>query len=260
MGKHQESAAKQATRDLIFDACKHLQRSPLTFLGMPAELALDILTLRSLLNNVICVAENNSTLEETRRSIAALPLKERRFIVSDIWEYLRTQYPTEPLLADVTFLDFYGGGLRKDDPFASEINGLRNYFAKQSRHQNRAFVLAWTYMPRDKGAEKYIDTLSRILPEEEIRMLSASKGVNLRSLAVRLLLLQHCREHDLRIKLFQHALYKNVMNTIIVIFSRGLDPHCTLPLADPKDLLQEPCCVYDTKSSVPRLLLLVDTE
>lgn len=257
MAIHQESAAKQATRDLILDACKHLQRAPLTYLGMPAEQAKDIITLRSLLQNVICIAEQSRILEEARRSIAGIRLKERRFKVADVWEYLRTEYPHEPLTADVAFLDFYGGGLRKEDPFASEISGLRNYFAKHSHFANRAFVLAWTYMPRDRGEQKYIGALERILPDSEMKLLKGTSGVNFRSVAVRLLLLQECREHELKAKLFHHALYKRVINTIILVFSKGVDTQCTLKLADPLHLLDEPCCVYDSNATVPRLMPLL---
>jgi len=258
MAAHQESAAKQATRDLIFDAAKHLQRASLTYLGMPAENAYDIFTLKPLLQNVICIDEKSVVLDETRRNIAGLTLKTKRFVVADIWEYLRQDYPTETLLADVTFLDFYGGGLHNEDPFAFEINGLRNYFSKHARHPAKAFVLAWTYMPRDRGRQKYIDTLSQILPADEMELLRRTEGVNCRSAALRLLLMQQCREHNLQINLFQHALYKRIMNTMIVVFSRGPDSQCSLPLGDPRRLLIEPCCVYDSKNSVPRLVQLLD--
>jgi hypothetical protein len=227
---------------------------------MPAEDARDILTLKALLHNVICIADRAATLDEARRSIACIRLKERRFVVADVWEYLRTEYPNESLTADITFLDFYGGGLRKEDPFASEINGLRNYFAKHARFPNKAFVLAWTYMPRDKGEQKYIDTLEHILPASEMKLLKETSGVNFRSVALRLLLAQHCREHKLKTKLFHHALYKKVMNTIIVVFSKGIDPQCTLTLGDPRQLLEEPCCVYDMKATVPRLMPLLSAS
>ena len=39
MPKHQESAAKQATRNLLLQAAKHLNRPELTYMGMPAETA-----------------------------------------------------------------------------------------------------------------------------------------------------------------------------------------------------------------------------
>jgi hypothetical protein len=257
MPKHQESAAKQATRHLLLQAAKHLNRPELTYMGMPAETALDILTLRTLLRNVICIADRQAVLDETRRTIASLSLKERKFICADVWEYLKKEYPSEQLIADITFLDFYGGGIRTDDPFSSEIAGLRSFFAKQAAHTGRAFVLAWTYMPRDKGEHKYIETLGKMLPKEDIDLLKSTRGVTLRSLAVRLLLVQQAKEHDLRARLFQHALYKRVMNTIIVVFSRGHDLTCSLSLDDPRKLRSDPCCVYDGQSLAPRLMPLM---
>src|SRR5437016_5858914 len=125
-----ETAAKQAIRRLILEASTRLQRQGLTYLGMPAETALDILVLRKTLKNVICIAAKDSTLDETRRSVATLPLKHTRFLAVDMWDYLATEYPREELVADVAFLDFYGGGLTHGDPFAAEIAGLRSYFAK----------------------------------------------------------------------------------------------------------------------------------
>src|SRR5262245_28306550 len=133
MAKHQESAAKQTIRLLLKDACQRLQRKGLTYLGLPAEEALDIKVLSPMLENAICVADRESTLQETRRSIGGIPLKQKKLICSDMWEYLHTSYPQEPLVADVTYLDFYGGGIQKSNPFAEEIQGLRSYFAKHAR-------------------------------------------------------------------------------------------------------------------------------
>lgn len=260
MANYQESPAKQTTRKLLLEAAKHLHRTPLTYLGMPAEDARDIQVLRPLLQNAICIADKPQILEETRRNIAALPLQKRRFVVSDVWEYLRTEYIVEELVADVTFLDFYGGGLRTDNPFASEISGLRSYFAKHAKIERKAFVFAWTFMPRDKGEKKIIDTLGKLLSGDDLQLLKSSSGVSLRALAIRLLLIQQAREHDLQVKLYHHALYKHVMNTLIMVFSRGVDLNCTLKLGGPQDLLNGPCCVYDGVSPAPRLSQLVATQ
>ncbi len=257
MARHQESAAKQTTRLLIFDACRELQRGSLTYLGLPAEQALDIKLLAPLLENVICIADRARVLEETRRSIATLPFRERRFITTDIWEYLRDEYPRESLLADVTFLDFYGGGLRRGNPYAREVIALRSYFAKHARQSARAFVLAWTYMPRDAGPDSYIRELAKLLPPDEVRLLTKSGGAELRSVAVRLLLKQCLREHGMDVRLFQHAVYKSVMNTMIVVFSRGQDPACRLALESPEALMTEPMCVYEAGQPVPRLVPLI---
>ena len=257
MARHQESAAKQATRLLILDGCRTLQRGSLTYLGLPAEEALDIKVLAPLLENVICVADRARVLEEARRSIATLPLRGRRFVQADMWEYLRDEYPREPLVADVTFLDFYGGGLRKGNPYALEIAGLRSYFAKHARQSARAFILAWTYMPRDAGPEGYVRELAKSLPTDEVQLLRRSSGTELRSLAVRLLLKQCLREHGMDVKLFQHAVYKAIMNTVIILFSRGQDPTCRLSLESPHTLLTEPMCVYEVAQPVPRLVPLV---
>src|SRR6266566_6358015 len=123
MAIYQESQAKQAVRLLLLDACRHLQRGKLTYLGLPAEEALDIRALEPVLENAICVDERKAVLDEGRLSIASIPLRARRFVLSRMWQYLRDRYPSEDLAADVTFLDFYGGGLVNDDPFALELAG-----------------------------------------------------------------------------------------------------------------------------------------
>jgi len=258
MARFQESAAKQAIRRLILEAATRLQRQGLTYLGMPAEEALDILILKNLLKNAICVAMKETTLEETRRSIATLPLKQRRFVVMDMWDYLLKEYSREELVADVTFLDFYGGGLTRHDPFAAEIAGLRSYFAKHARFSKKAFVLAWTYMPRDKGEAKYVEVLSKLLPTDDIQLLKTTSGVAFRSVALRLLLRQHLIEHGLVAKLFHHAVYKRVMSTMILIFSKDTDPSCSVALGSPHSLVDEPCCVYDPRQPAPRLVSLFD--
>jgi len=250
MAKFQESEVKKTIRLLIKNACEFLQRQELTYLGLPAENATDIKVLNGLLKNVICIDEKKATLEETRRSIAGMRLKERKFIVANMWEYLRDLYQNESLTADIAFLDFYGGGIREDNPFAYEIAGLRNYFVKHAHQQNKAFVLAWTYMPRDKGIEPY-QALDKILSSEDVSFLQKTKGVQFRSVAIRLLLKQLIQEHTMSVKVVQHAVYKNVMNTIILIFSKGIDAKCEVTLESPDSLLSEPCYVYKIDSLIP---------
>ena len=58
-------------------------------------------------------------------------------------------------------------------------------------------------------------------------------------------------------KLFHHAVYKRSMNTVILVFSRGADPQCTLTLEPPESLLYEPMCVYRENEPVPQLLPLL---
>lgn len=105
MALHQESAEKRGIRKLLLDACKELGRSPLTYMGLPAEEARDIIALQSVLDSAICIAPNPATLVETARSISAIPL--RNFVPhsGDVWEYLRDDYD-EHMLADITYLDF----------------------------------------------------------------------------------------------------------------------------------------------------------
>src|SRR5689334_6559568 len=98
MDRFKETEVKQTIRRLLRDGAVSLKRPSLTYLGLPAERALDILALNGLLRNVICIDKKQSVLEETRRSIASMRLKERRFIVEDLWEYLRTDYPSESLV------------------------------------------------------------------------------------------------------------------------------------------------------------------
>lgn len=250
MAKFQESEVKKTIRLLIKNACEVLQRQELTYLGLPAENATDIKVLGNLLKNVICIDDQKTTLEETRRSIAGMRLKERRFIVANMWEYLRDCYQSESLTADVTFLDFLGGGIRDENPFAYEIAGLRNYFVKHAHNQNKAFVLAWTYMPRDKGTEPY-HALDKLLSKDDISFLHKTKGIQFRSVAIRLLLRQLIQEHNMSVKIVQHAVYKNVMNTIILIFSKGIDTKCTAALDSPESLISEPCYIYKVDSLTP---------
>lgn len=257
MGIHKESPAKQATRYLLKDACEHLQRGKLTYLGLPSDEAVDIKLLAPLLENVVCIDVKQAILSETRRNIAHLPLKERRFVVADMWDYLRTSYPSETLVADITFLDFYGGGIRKKDPFAEEIAGLRSYFAKQAAHPGRAFIFGWTFMPRDAGKQVYVEACSKIVRPADLELLMKSTGVQARSVAIRLLIQQSMVEHGMIVKLFHHAVYKRSMNTMILIFSKGVDPQCRLTLKPPQGLLAEPVCVYEVGKVVPRLVPLL---
>lgn len=254
MAKHQESDAKGAIRRLLLDACGQLQRGRLTYLGLPAEEALDIKALSPLLENAICIADKKATLEETKRSIAAIPLKQKRFVCVDMWKYLSDQYPTEPLVADVTYLDFYGGGLKDGNPFANEIHGLRSYFAKHAKHGNRTFILAWFFMPHDQGKEIYLETCQKIVPAMDMKLLRQSTGMWSRIIAVRLLLRQSLLEHGMTANVFQHALYKRSMNTIIVAFSKGDDSIARLKLSHPDCLLHSPVVAYDPGKPVPRLI------
>jgi len=255
MDKHQESAAKDTVRHLLKDASEQLQRNKLTYLGLPAEKALDIKVLHPVLENAICVADKRQTLDETRRSIAMLRLKQRKFECTDMWNYLIESYPSEPLLADVTYLDFYGG-IKDTNPIAIEIQGLRSYFAKHARYPNRAFVFAWFYNPRDDGKDVYIDTCEKIVPGSELQILRRSTGVWLRTLAVRLILRQSLKEHGMTAMVYHHALYKKTMNTIILIYSKGDDPALRVQLTHPDCLLEAPVVKYEPGSPVPRLLPL----
>jgi hypothetical protein len=257
MAKFKETSAKQAVRALLVDASQRLSRKHLTYLGLPAEDAVDIRLLAPLLENVICVDLKARVLDEARRAIAHIAsLRVRQFRCTDVWAYLRDEYPKEPLVADVTFLDFYGGGITKEDPFAEEIAGLRSYFAKQAQHRNKAFVLAWTYMPRDRGKAHYIEACERIIPANEVERLRTSKGVWARSLAIRLLLQQSLREHGMRARVWQHAVYKRTMNTIVVVFSRGHDGDCQIELQDPASVLTAPVVAYETGRPTPRVVTL----
>jgi hypothetical protein len=171
-----ESAEKEVIRRLIRQAAEELRRETLTYLGMPERQAYDIRALVPLVRNVICVDFESEKLRETARVLARLKLDRKVFWEGNMWAYLRDQYPIEGLVADITFLDFLGGGIRSKELFAQEIAGVRNYFTKQSRYQNRAFVFAWTFMPRDAGSSVYTEGLSKLLPEHEVSLISSQKG------------------------------------------------------------------------------------
>jgi hypothetical protein len=254
MNNFGESEAKDAIRHILRDACEQLQRNRLTYLGLPAEEAFDIKLLAPLLENAICVADKRSTLDETKRSIAAIPLKHKRFEHGDMWKYLSEKYVAEPLVADITYLDFNGGGLKEGDPFANEIYGLRSYFAKHAKYPNRTFVFAWFYMPHDHGKDVYIETCKKIVPEMDMKLLRQSTGMWSRTIAVRLLLRQSLLEHGMTANVIQHALYKKSMNTIIIAFSKGDDTIAKIKLSHPDHLLQAPVVAYDAGKAVPRLV------
>ena len=259
MATFKESPVKETIRDLLRDACEDLQRSKLTYLGLPGSSATDVRKLGPLLENVICIDKSDRVLEEARRNIARLQLKTRRFPKIEMWEYLRDKYAAEPLIADVSFFDFCGGGLRKDDPFRTEVAGIRMFFAKQARQENKAFVLAWTFMPRDGGAQQYLTTLEKIINDDELlQALKRTSGVWLRSAAVRLLLWQSMQEHGMQGAVYHHAVYKSSMNTIILLISKGPDPNCRFTLESPRCLVSEPAYVYSNKGVVPSAVPVFD--
>lgn len=259
MDKFQESEAKETIRLLIKDAAHSLHRPGLTYLGLPGERALDVLALNGLLRNAICIDKSSTVLDETRRSIASMRLANRQFIAKDLWEYLRTDYPGETLVADIAFFDFLGGGLHTSDPFAKEIAGLRSYFAKQAQFSQTTFVLAWTYMPHDLGPQTYKKALGKIMSASDAAIIDQSTGVNLRSVAIRLLLRQSLHEHGMMVNLFHHALYKRVMSTLILIFTKGVDVNCKIAMDTPDSLLTAPCCVYTPGAPTPSLVSLIHT-
>src|SRR5688572_25213825 len=118
MDTFQESAEKKSIRGMLRDAAGLLGRTKLTYLGLPGHRGLDILELRGILENAICVDRDSKVLDECSSSIAGVPLKQKRFVPEDMWDYLGSGYPAEPLVADVTFLDFCGGGINSPTPFA----------------------------------------------------------------------------------------------------------------------------------------------
>jgi hypothetical protein len=240
----QESDEKEIIRKLIRQAAETLGRENLTYLGLPERRAEDIRMLVPFVRNVICVDFESEKLKATARVLARLKLDKKVFWAGNMWEYLRDYYPVETLVADIAFLDFLGGGIRSKVLFAEEIAGVRNYFTKQSRYQNRAFVFAWTFMPRDSGPSVYTDGLSKLLPEQEIRLIAGQKGWALRALAIRFLLKQILREHNMNVKLFHHAVYKRVMNCVILIYSNGADTNLSLELHGPESILNEAIYVY----------------
>lgn len=257
MSSFQESAAKTTVRQLLREACERLRRGRLTYLGLPGEFATDLKVLGSLLENAICVEREASVLEEVRRSVSLLPLKTCVFVKQNMWDYLGDRYSSEPLVADVTFLDYCGGGITKEDAFAEEIGALRNYFRKHAKYPNRAFVFAWTYMPRDKGKRHYLTALEKTISDERLLAAArASGGMLLRSTAIRLFLWKCLHDHDMLANLVQHVVYKGVMNAIILVLSKGTDEQCAHELQAPDCLLTDPAWVYDEGDATPRAVHL----
>jgi hypothetical protein len=253
MPEFQETAAKKTVRELLRESCEQLRRRNLTYLGLPGELATDLRLLGPYLENAICVERDPNAIEEIRRNASFLPLKKKKIIRANMWDYLRDQYSGEALVADVTFLDFYGGGLSRKDPFADEIGALRSYFMKQARYPNRAFVFGWTYMPRDQGEQNYVKALEKINVDNHLlKKVTQSSGTWLRSIAVRLLLRQSLYEHDMLVKLVQHTVYKSVMNAVILVYSKGRDSQCNYELQSPDCLLTDPVWIYERGSPTPK--------
>ena len=91
MDTFEESYAKDAIRSLLLDGTEALNRSGLTYLGLPGGRALDIIKLDGILKNVICVDDKESVLDEARRAISNLRLKQRKFVPARLWEYFLLQ-------------------------------------------------------------------------------------------------------------------------------------------------------------------------
>lgn len=237
---------------MLVDAADELGRHRLTYLGLPGREAKDVLHLGKRLQHSICVDVKQDVLDACSTQLARLSLETKLFVHSDMWEYLRTKYPAEPLFADIAFLDFCGGGIQSHDPFATEIAGLRAFLAKQAKNKGRAFVLAWTYMPHDKGPLAYQAILETLkLSSEDEALIKGSKGVDLRSISIRLLLRQSFREHGMRARVYHHARYKKSMNTIILIVSSGQDDQCGILLEEPEAVVHAPIYCYDDKGASP---------
>lgn len=241
---------------MLCDAAGLLGRANLTYLGLPGHRALDILALSTYLENVICVDRDKKVVDACSTSIARIPLKKIRPVTGDMWDYLNHGYRSETLVADLAFLDFCGGGINSATPFADELGAIRSYFAKQAKHANKAFILAWTYMPHDTGAAKYQKALEKVLQPPDLKRLAAVRGTAFRSMAVRSFLKQCLVEHDMSAKLYHHALYKKTMNTIILIYARGTDPMAKIVLSPPDDIMSAFVAHYDGKSLTPELISL----
>lgn len=251
-GTFRETLAKQAVREMLADAAGQLGRTGLTYLGLPGREAKDVLRLRKLLRQAICVDTRQEVLDACSTQLGRLSLDAKQFVCEDMWSYLKAHYPSEPLMADVLFLDFCGGGILSDDPFATEIAGLRALLAKHSKTKNQAFILAWTYMPHDKGPDAYRAALGKLkLTPADEALVNSFSGVRLRSLSIRLLIKLSFQEHNMLAKVYHHALYKKTMNTIIVIFSAGVDERCSIQLDDPDAILQAAVYRYDDKAVAP---------
>jgi hypothetical protein len=250
MALHQESSAKEGIRRLLLAVSRELGRRDLTYLGLPAEDALDIKALQTVLGGAICIAPNQEILNETARSIGTIPLKKIVYYKGDAWKFLIGEY-AKSIVGDVTYLDFYGGGIRA--PFETELAALRNYFRRQAETKNRAFVFAWTYMPRDAGTKEYDNALKfDRLSDKHVKALGRLTGLSKRSYAIRLILARLLMEHEFQVKLYHHAVYKNTMNALILVFSKGIDPKCTVALlpSSVDALVDEPYYLYSEDGKV----------
>ena len=254
----QESDGKQVVRQLLKQAASTIERGNLTYLGMPEAEALDIRALSPVISNVICIDRVQAKLDAARHSIANLPIRIDRYHTADMWEYLKEEYGHEGLVADVAFLDFLGGGITSAIPFQREIAALQAYFWRQAQPEyiNRTFILAWTFMPHDFGVDRYLTPLSKLLFPKDITALKKYQGINFRSVAIRLLLKHLMEQHEMSATMYEHLLYKRVMNTIIVLFARGDTPDCSVPLGLPEKLVAAPVMEYkeDTAKPVARRL------
>jgi hypothetical protein len=254
-----ESDEKTLVREALRKAGLALGRQELTYLGMPEAAALDIRILQRLLRNVICIDWERKKLEVAEHNISDLPLKVREFHACDVWEYLKSDYYRAGLTADMTFLDFLGGGISSADTFAHEMHALRSYFSRQALHPRTAFVFAWTYMPHDRGLQAYTRAVENSATEEEKKMLRGLTGIRFRSLAIRLVLSRLLQEHNMTGKIYFHALYKTVMSSLILVFSKGHDPKCTLPMGSPESILSEPIRAYKKGQVVPDSINITGT-
>jgi len=230
-----------------------LGRQNLTYLGMPEEDALDVRALSPAVRNLVCIDTAKSKLDSARHAIANLPIHIDRYHAKDMWLYLKDDYIHEGLIADVTFLDFLGGGIVSNVPFQKEIAGLQAYFACHAKSEfiNRAFILAWTFMPHDAGEEHYLRHLSKCLFPADIELLRKQKGINFRALAIRLLLRHILAQHDMSALVYEHLLYKKVMNTLILVFCRGEDHDCAISLLSPDKVITSPITEYQSNRATP---------
>jgi hypothetical protein len=255
MALHQESSAKEGIRRILLRACTELGRSDLVYLGLPAEDALDIKVLQPVLAGAICIADSQDVLVETARSIATIPLKTIVYHKGDAWKFLRDDY-AKSVPADLAYLDFYGGGVRA--PFQTELPALRQYFVQHADVKNRAFIFAWTYMPRDAGEEMYDKAVKfDLLSDKHRKTLSRLTGTNKRSYAIRLILARLVMEHEFQVKLYHHAVYKSTMNALVLVYSKGIDPQCKVPLlpASVDALVDEPYYLYAADGKIHKKTL-----
>jgi hypothetical protein len=251
-----ESSAKNSVRLLLKGAICSLDRTSLTYLGLPGKRALDLATFGGLVTRAICV-ERDKDYDDMRRSVSRYPLKPK-FKKKNVWEYLRDDYPNEEWVADVAFLDFCGGGISSENPFSLEVAGLRAYFTKQANASAVPYVFAWTYMPRDKGSATYKDSMHNLgMSTAEIEQANSLPPLALRSYWVRVVLRQISRELGFKIRVYHHALYRSSMNTLVLLFGKGEQVH-ELRLDSPEIILDAPIYEYVDGSSLPRVRQLFD--